>query len=424
MFLKIISNCNTKSVFAWFIYVLTVAVALLIFKNNTYQTALPFYLSAETQYNIGKPILYSISEVQLFRRLANSNPSEYNREKGAFHFTDKHDQISNNELQYAFGNSISHGFIYYIKLSKALFFYLGDMDSVIAMNSFLHVIATIFLIKQFSNIWLRGGVLILYGANPLIVHLATYPFYYYPQVISSISALFLLRNTLISNLKIIVAISLIMFAIMIRPSLLFVLFFILIYLYIRDRKNIYIWMFMVSTVLLVMMKLTIASSYSPWFTAYVGVGAYDNSYGIELSDNSAQNYIDEQLNNSSIEKQLVSDNDILKRRYLDILFNDTYLIINNAARNIFELFGYGYRVGNLFLTNISCLIGVITIFIFLRYKLYFLLGVIFFQNIGYIFYYPPIPAYMAGSYLLLLFGWLYVISSWKICNETGKLKLL
>ena len=399
----------------FFVYFIIVVGALFLFKNNTYQIALPYYLSASNFYVFGDSIQYSDREVKKFHRMHDGEHSVYNKVKGEYSFSEYGNERESHEVRASMGNTVSYGFIYYVKLAKLLFGKLGDMNSVILMNSILHLTAAFFLISCFQSLGLRVLALLLYGANPFIIHLATYPFYYYPQIISSLTALLLVMNQSNSRLVSSALFVFLISAVFIRPTLFLVPFFVLWFLFLFYRKKSYLYGILVLLFFTVLVKVVVASDYSPWFTAYVGLGAYPNEYDIELIDNAAEKYIEQsQSEHFHLSR---SKNEIIKDGYLDVVEKDPLYVVFNAFKNTLATFGFGYKTNNMLLVYLSIVSGSITLVVFTYYKLYYLIGLILFQNATYVFYYPPIPAYMAGSYILLIFGWLLVLEKYQYADK-------
>ena len=110
--------------------------------------------------------------------------------------------------------------------------------------------------------------------------------------------------------------------------------------------------------------------------------------------------------------------EITKGRVFEIFDQDPWIFLKNAMLNSFQIFSFGYfnKAGDL-LNYVSALIGVI-IFLWLLYLRKFLLVLLIAApSITFTVFYPPIPAYMFGSYVFLIVG-LYVI----LLDLTSKIK--
>ena len=125
-----------------------------------------------------------------------------------------------------------------------------------------------------------------------------------------------------------------------------------------------------------------------------------------MRDKSAYDFLrsDSKESNPAEQKK---DVDIFRSKVVEIVSDNKMLYLYNASRNILQVFGYGYHTRSQMLNYISAALGIITILLFYKLKLYFLLFMIFFSNIGYLLYFPPIAVYMASTYILLAFGWIF-----------------
>ena len=69
----------------------------------------------------------------------------------------------------------------------------------------------------------------------------------------------------------------------------------------------------------------------------------------------------------------------------------------------------------------SMAVGAAFLTLLIYNKLYFHIVLILTLNAGYILYFPPVPVYMAGTYLLLVHGWLEVLSKTSIFLRSDKI---
>ena len=108
---------------------------------------------------------------------------------------------------------------------------------------------------------------------------------------------------------------------------------------------------------------------------------------------------------------------LLKSEVFRLIYLDPILYIQNAFKNVLHLYGLGYSDDYYWFRYVSMLLGAAFLLLLIYKKLYFHLILIFTLNVGYILYFPPVPMYMAGTYLLLIHGWLEVLS--KTSNNFG-----
>ncbi len=157
----------------------------------------------------------------------------------------------------------------------------------------------------------------------------------------------------------------------------------------------------------------------PWHTAYVGIGAYPNDASIELDDESGyrmfKNVTSIQINTTppdgnyydeSIRSQYYS---VLKERVIGYLQENPIQLIRNAALNTFQGFSVGYPVGHLSLAYVSACIGLVFLATLIAQRMFVMVALIFAGVVGFSAYYPPIPAYMFGNYLLLSIALINII---------------
>jgi hypothetical protein len=148
-----------------------------------------------------------------------------------------------------------------------------------------------------------------------------------------------------------------------------------------------------------------------WHTAYVGVGAYPNTYMPDLSDNNGYALFEKQ---AGVQLRLSSPTDnyyepkiydaytnTLKAEFLAIASERPDLVIRNAALNFLQAYSFGYPVGHLTLAYISAFLGGVVVLLLFWARQYWLMLGIGAVAVAFAPYFPPIPAYMFGGYMLL-----------------------
>ena len=156
-------------------------------------------------------------------------------------------------------------------------------------------------------------------------------------------------------------------------------------------------------------------SQAPWHTMYVGIGAYKNPYNIQLADEEGYKFFYNQtgkkMNSTNInDPQLIDEYyQILKKEYFRILSENPKLAIKNALLNIFQSYSIGYKVGNERIAYASAFLGLLMIVLLLYSKQYVLFLAIGLLSGSFTPYYPPIAAYMYGSYILLVVAFIHII---------------
>jgi len=160
-----------------------------------------------------------------------------------------------------------------------------------------------------------------------------------------------------------------------------------------------------------------------WHTVYVGIGAYPNSNVSYLSDNFGyQLYRDSTGTelNASLGGNYYDDSvikrysEITKNTAIGILKKDPALFIRNALSNTFQCFSIGYvKTNSPILNIISAILGLLYCILLWKSKQNFIIVSILLYAFMFFVYYPPIPAYLFGAYILLVFSFYNVLSYYK-----------
>ena len=160
--------------------------------------------------------------------------------------------------------------------------------------------------------------------------------------------------------------------------------------------------------------MNIVTSYktTPWHTIYVGIGGYENPYNISLSDEEGYLYFKNKTgkiyNSDSVknEESVKEYFEVLKNRYLEIVKEEPFLLFSNALKNIISSYGFGHKAGDVWLNNLSIFAGLISILLLLYSRQYIIFLAIGIFSFSFTPYFPPIAAYMYGSYILIVFGFI------------------
>src|SRR6266536_2252384 len=257
------------------------------------------YLSCARNLSIGGDFLINLQEVKHFQNLNADEQDNYKFKK------------ENNLIPYK-ANPI--GFAYFIKSTRIqiLFF-------------------------------------IFYACNPFILRYVIFNFYYIYQVIPSFILLSMLYKKPLPYFLTMLSAVLLALVFLTRPTVLLLIFIISFYLYYH-----YGWKkFLVyaSVFFLIFIVINRPNEKNPWFTAYVGLGAYDNKYVNKLSDNAAYDLYKKETGkpisasvggNYYDDSTIIVFREILKNRWVNIFQSNPFYIIRNAALNFFSAFSIGY----------------------------------------------------------------------------------
>ena len=159
---------------------------------------------------------------------------------------------------------------------------------------------------------------------------------------------------------------------------------------------------------------------SPMHTMYVGIGAYDNPHGVALSDRAGYRLFEEKtgvilstdpISGYFYDSKTRSDySDVIKESYLNILQKSPLLLVSNAIKNTLGRYSFGYFVSNSLLQWVAIISGggfAIMLLLLRQYVWFLAIG---FSLITFTSFYPPIPAYMYGSYLILVVAFLQILN--------------
>jgi len=396
---------NVKSFLFYGLLVVTTIVALNFFEKNQMQSAdcTTPYLSGAANWSFSKGWQVDVDEMQYFNTLDS-------REKMDYRFKE-----SNNTISYHY-NAI--GLMYVDLVSRTLFFWQGDLQSLVTLQQFFHIIFSFIVLLLLPTLWKKISFFLLYTINPLILYLVDFPYYYFWQVIpTAILLIYLLRDKKINNSVFLLSI-LFSFIVIIRPSTLFIVLFVLLVIGVKERFLIKGFMSMALLLGLTFM-LKPDSVNQPWHTMYIGVGAYPNEYNITLSDSDGFKRFEEErggkilgcsTNITNNELYEVYIGDFIKNKYFKILQESPELIVKNAFLNIFQSYGLGHKANNYIVNYISVFIGALLVVFLLYFKEYLLFLAIGIASISFSPYYPPIAAYMFGSYILIIYSWIVIIN--------------
>jgi hypothetical protein len=191
----------------------------------------------------------------------------------------------------------------------------------------------------------------------------------------------------------------------------------LLFFLIREVRWYYSLLF---TTIFVFIFLTINKSNDKniWHTIYVGIGSYDNEYVSGLSDNTGYDLFERKTgvhfnfslgenyyNHDTINQYKIVAREEVKR----IFYESPTMFLRNAIFNTCQLFSGGYvNKGGDWLNYFLVTIGVAFFFtlIFIVKKPSMALLVLM-PSVTFTWFYPPIPAYMFGSYIFLVISFYY-----------------
>ncbi|GHB83303.1 hypothetical protein [Persicitalea jodogahamensis] len=309
------------------------------------------------------------------------------------------------------------GYPYLIKAATLIFPWAGHQLAIILFQCLVHLILCwCVLSEQKLSRNFRILFLILYALNPIVLRFVTFNHYYFWQAIPSFWLLFLALD-IRQKIGWLLLMGTLPFVLLARPTTIFIAIACLVALYRHWSGK---WA--IAYTLLVMLLvgwLYVPNQKNPWHTMYVGIGGYENPYGIVLSDESAYSLYERETkvplsasvgNNyfdPVVQRQYRS---ITKEAYLSVLRKNTLLLAKNAAAYFFGAFSLGYvNKGADWLNYLVSASGLVFFLWLLLRKKYQLLLWMVLSVAGFVFYYPPIQSYMYGNYLLLVWGFIALV---------------
>lgn len=310
----------------------------------------------------------------------------------------------------------SYGYVLVAVFARALFQRLGDVQSVIALQLAVHaLISALFLVCFFADSRSRIAFVVLYVANPLVIYLATYPFYYFWLLLPSVCCAALLLKPDWAQLILLLATPLLLLALLIRPTPLFLCLLVYGFAYraLPGRR-----LSVVVPALTVFIAGVIAISalnprLPPWHSMYVGLGAYANVSSVStLSDGEGYRYFAErtgiEVSTSPVSgnwgqpELMKSYGNVVRAGYVRALLAQPVRLLLNALLNLGQVFSVGFIVDSLPLSLLSSLLGwCVAAYLLLRGQILWVFAIVA-SALSFFWYFPPIPAYNYAAYLLLV----------------------
>ena len=144
---------------------LLIALMAFVFRNESLQSAnwsFPYFSGAA---NFERPFDWRIS------------PSEF--EKVSQMSVEEHRSYRYVATSETIPNTInSYGYVLVALAARSMFFWVGDIQSVIMLQVLVHIgISLLFMAYLLESRLQRGLFFVVYAVNPLVLHIATFPFF-------------------------------------------------------------------------------------------------------------------------------------------------------------------------------------------------------------------------------------------------------
>lgn len=339
------------------------------------------------------------------------------QKKGWDYYTYQFKKGGSKELQ-SYSHNVA-GYLYWVYAAHKLIPVFNEVFSIVFLQVLLHVMICIFTLKLLVRTISRFAFLFLYAVNPLIIYLVTFPFYYFLQSIASLIIIlfyFHKRRTFIWSLSLIIILIMVF---MTRKTVL-PLGIMLTGVLVLQKRYLLSLLNLAGLILIPFFlentRLNPSKTSGPWHPAFIGIGAYPNPYRElnELSDNCGVFLYRKEVDSSfnwEISGKYMKDQTVMssyqifiKNRYLGILKDNPFLLVRNAAINFFQGYSVGHLSNKAFILNLMIAVsGLIFFLLLVRKKEWFFLIAIGLSHLAFSPYYPPIPAYFFGSYILIVF---------------------
>lgn len=371
-------------------------LAFIAWKNaqmSTVWTA-PFY-SAATNLTFGGDFLINQNEVQDFNELDN--------DEAELHYK----FIAKSPLNHYNHNPI--GFAYFAYIASFIFPFIGDQLAVIVLQCIVFLYICFIFINGFQSNSLKIIFWVIFCVNPLVLRFVVMSYYYFWQLIPAALIFYLFlqfRAKWIYPLLIILP-----FILLTRPTIITFLP-LLGYLLFKSpsvsKKAVLIYSAYFLSIYSYCFKST---EKNIWHTIFVGVGAYENPYNISLNDGDGYALYEKKYNekmqfhptgNYYKESTIKAYQQLTQDTVIAMINQTPGLFVKNSILNTLQSFSIGYiNKANSWVNYTIAFLGLLIAILLLYTKNYLLLIGILLGAAPFSLYYPPIPAYMYGNYLLI-----------------------
>ncbi|MCR9191713.1 MAG: hypothetical protein NXI01_03550 [Gammaproteobacteria bacterium] len=313
-----------------------------------------------------------------------------------------------------------YGYVLIALAARNIFPMLGDLQALVVLQTLVHLFLCLFVLYFLLDSTLQKRLfVVLYAINPLILHITTFPFYYFWTVLPSLALaiIWLKPNKIQIWMPILTPI--ILLSLFIRPTSIFLAAFIYVLAFMINKKNGSRTMVAGSFICFVIGSFMIfnqPTQRSLFHTIYLGIGAYSNPYNIDKLDDTEGFKYYKKIKGVTIsthpihgnwkKKTVMQDyNQAIKQRYFEIWQQSPVLLLKNAVLNTIQAFSFGYDTKHFWTRLLSMGLGIFVIGLFYSTQQWVWIVSIL-LSASFTFYFPPVPVYLYGSYLLLTFGFM------------------
>jgi hypothetical protein len=326
---------------------------------------------------------------------------------------------------------LDRGYVFIVWVAQTLFFWLPSIKAVLWFQVACHVGSVLWVLSLLSSSRQRLIFLVAYGVNPIVLHFVTFAYHYYWQVVPALLWLaYEARGGVRLERKIYWMLGVMTAVFLVRQSTVLLSMFMLGY-WLWKERTVHAWIALLAMLVFV---LLVKNPSQPWHTAYVGLGAYPNAGSIELSDDSGYSrykvltgtQIDTSLPGGNYYDETVRSDyyGVLKKELVGYAVQHPWELVRNALINSTQSFSLGYVTNSRLLSYLSASVGALVLGIMAWRGMYLRIAVLFAGVFGFVLYFPPIPAYMFGNYLLLAWVLVHVTDPWLEKAAMARMKWL
>jgi len=322
-----------------------------------------------------------------------------------------------------FYNSNPVGFAYIIWAASHLFPFFGQQQALICLQVFLFFILCLIILKDKAIPDLfKWFFIFLFMFNPFVIRFTDFNFYYFWQIFPAFLIILYFFKHKLEWYYLFPFLFIIGLVVTFRPTLILIAGILLFQVF-RNEK------FSKAMLAITFFLLPFLFAFKPsdknfFHTAYVGIGAYSNPWGIKLSDDDGYDLYEKvrgiQLNSSFggnyYNDSVIKDYSLVtKEAYFSMLKEKPELFVKNAVLNTLLSFSTGYITElPMRLHYLLALLGLMHIILLIYLRKWYIILLILGSVGTVVLYYPPIPAYIFCNYLILTLSLYCIIHELKL----------
>ena len=104
----------------------------------------------------------------------------------------------------------------------------------------------------------------------------------------------------------------------------------------------------------------------------------------------------------------------MRKEYIKYVTQHPGDVVRNALTNLAQSFSFGYVTKSIKFSYLSALLGTLVALLMIWRGMYLRMALLLMGVLGFVVYFPPIPAYMFGNYLLLAWILVHITDPWLV----------